>query len=638
MRPYFHLLFFPLVVLLLLITPAFSEEGGQLWVNISETGKVISYYNEFYVVQVSGVASFYNGYNSSLFDVILPVNLPYLTLFETQGTNFFQGRSFSFLQFTPYETKEISYEIRGVTPIDPMINNMSVLTSAMYNLTPTMYAFIKTKIDKAPIEEVTLNTTKLKSIKNRRLITAVVENPTDMVYNLSGIKIIKTGSENITAEMKRWTFPENDQYITLGVKETWKKDIFDYNCTEGEVYWLSIDIVFVVHSIISDVNGRHNVFRFNQEELELINKTLNESEISSNLTSYLEHLLFMKKSYSKTYFVPGDTVDVDIRVNNFAPIARSINVTDFIPYGFRVITDDNANFSSNTTLYWNRVVNPDSSLAIRYTLEYFDEDTLGLDYFEPAILKYTNETFYSQRISFVRQYIPEKKIFVQKKLQSSINNEYLVTIKVQNLGEGTINDIYIKEFLDAGNEFREITVSPVSPTSRDLWRIPELKKNDIWEVSYITDDNIALTALPAVLGVQNSVVLKTLIFEQTVRNEWIKSAVPIIEKIGIGIIIAIPVLLIVLNIRDRIRVKKSGRKNVNPFNAEGYNINGEKRSYQQGSQQAASVQPAQSAQSVPFYYQAPSSALDAANRKEAHQNIDELKKAHDQVGHKNDNL
>jgi hypothetical protein len=647
MKLYLLLLFFLPVLFLLLISPAICEECGALYVNISESGKVISYYNEFYVVQVSGTATFYNAYNSTLFDIFVPANLPYLTLFETQNTSFFQGSSFSFLQFAPFETKEISYEIRGVTPIDPMIDNKSVLTSAMFNLTPKMYAFIRTKIIKAPIEEITLNTTGVKSIKNRRLITAVIENPTDMTYNLSGIKIIKTGSENITAELKRWTYPEDGGFITLGVKEIWKKDIFDYNCTEGEVYWITLDIVFVVHSIISDINGIHHVLRFNQDELELINKTLNESELAGNPGSYLEHLLFMKKSYSKTYFVPDDIVDVDIRINNFAPIARAVNITDYIPYGFRVVTDDNANFSSNTTLYWNRVINPDSSLAIRYTLEYFDEDTLGLDFFEPAILKYINETFYSQRISFVRQYIPENKLFVQKKIQSSINNEYVVTLKVQNLGEGTINEIHIKEFLDVKSQFREITLSPID---KGIWSIPQLKKNEVWEVSYITDDNIALTTLPAVLGIQNSVVLKTLIFEQTVRNEWIRNAIPLIEKIGIGVIITIPLVLFILNRKNKLRKRRQNvrQKNTNSFNIQGNGFNEGKinnNDDQQGSsaqQRFQSVQStsqsAQSVQSTYVDYQAPSSPYDEINRKEAHENIDELKKAHEQVGHKNDNI
>jgi hypothetical protein len=619
-----YLLLLLSVALLLTVNMGIAEESGLLYVNIIETGKVISYYDEFYVVQVSGTASFYNGYNSTVFDIVVPASLPYLSLYE-KDTDYFNFNSFYFLQFTPFETKELQFEIRGVTPVDPMINNMSVLRSAMFNFKPRMYAFIKTSIDKAPIEELTVNTSRVKSIKNRRLITAIIENPSNTVFNISSVKVIKTGSENITAEMKRWTFPENEQYITLGANSIWKEDIFDYNCTEGEVYWLSVDVVFDVQSYI---NGTHTILRFNQDELELINKTLNESEIYGNITSYLEHLLFMKKSYSKTYFVPGDTVDVDIRVNNFAPIARIINVTDFIPYGFKVISDASANFSSNTTLYWNRVVNPDSSLAIRYSLEYTDEDTLGLDYFEPAILKYTNETFYSQRVSFVRQYIPEKKIFVQKKLESSINDDYLVTIKVQNLGESTLKDLHIKEFLDEGNQFREITISPIS---KGLWRIPELKKNDIWEVSYITDENQALTTLPAILGVQDSVVLKTLVFEQTVRNEWIISTINIIEKIGVGIIIAIPVLLIILSMRNKPKKNPERKDGINSLNAQDIGDASLKQS-----RQGIKTQPTQPVATQ--YYQAPSSPMEEVNRKEAKENINELKKTHEQIGHKNDNM
>jgi len=618
----------------IILKPVISD--GVFLVDIVEDGKVISYYDEYYVVQVEGTMTVYNGYNATMFEIMIPISLPYLALFETSNTEYYKRNHFYFLQFAPLETKSFTYEIRGVTPLNPTDNNMSVLRTAMFNKTPAVYSTILSRIQKAPIEEVAVNTSEIKSVLNRRLVTVTLQNPSNTkYYNISSVKVIKTSSENITQEMKRWTYPTDLPYIWLGPFEIWTEDIIDYNCSEGEVYWMSSEIDIDIESY---VNGSHDVFRYDQEDLEIINRTLNESELGGNLTGFLEQLLFVKKSYSKTHFLVGDKVTVDIRMNNFAPISRQINVTDFIPYGFRIISDDNANISTNTSLFWMRNVNPDSSTRISYTLEYFDKETLGLDYFEPAIIKYNNETFYTQRTSFIRQFIPEKKVFVQKKLRSSINDEYVVTVKIQNLGESPLNNIHIKEFLDAGDLFREITVAPVS---KGMWKIDELGKDEVWEVSYVTNDNLALTTLPAVLGVRNNVVLKTLIFEQTVRNEWVSSTVETIEKIGVGVLIVLPIVLIILNRRRRMHKENELRKTAGKIKKlkkesephPSLSINVLKRESNNGKEFPDSPD----TRHEDYHSRDNKHGSEEDNKEFAHENIDKLKNVHDDTGHDGDN-
>ncbi|MBN2458500.1 hypothetical protein JXB31_05205 [Candidatus Woesearchaeota archaeon] len=606
-------------------------------VDINEEGKVISYYDEYYVVQTQGTVDVFNGYNASMYQIMLPVKLDYLTLFETSSTDYWKHNHFYFLEFKPYETKTFDYEIRGVTPKDPMYLNMSVLRTAMFNRTPAVYSTLISRIQKMPIEAVDVNTSRIRSVKNRRIITVSLENPSDTkYYNISSIKVIKTSSENITNEIKRWTYPEDVPYVWLGPFETWKKDIVDYNCTEGEVYWLSSEIDL---EIFSYVNGTHRVLRFDQEDLNLINKTLNESEIEGNISAYLEHLLFVKKSYSNTHLLPEDIITADIRINNFAPINRTVYVTDFIPYGFKVLDDCNATEKTDSDISWSLVVNPDSSASIRYKMEYVDYDTLGLDYFEPAIIRYKNNTFYTQRTSFVRQYIPEKKVFIQKKIRSSINDEFVVTVMLQNLGETSLENIHVKEFLEAGDQFREITIVPAS---KGLWEIPKLEKDESWEVSYVTNDNLALTTLPAVLGIENNVVLKTLVFENTIKNEWVHSTVHMIEKIGVGLLIALPLLLIVMNRRRRMKKESTLRglgKRISRLKQDSMpNPNDSIDLLKRETALHKEFPDLPKTERTGLLKGISSNNYDKdANKAEAHKNLEQLKDLHDEIGHDKDN-
>ena len=88
--------FRPIIFLLfafVLLKPA----SAVFLVDITEQGKVISYYDEYYVVQVEGTMSVYNGYNATMFEITIPLSLPYLTFFETSDTDHFKRLHFYFV-------------------------------------------------------------------------------------------------------------------------------------------------------------------------------------------------------------------------------------------------------------------------------------------------------------------------------------------------------------------------------------------------------------------------------------------------------------------------------------------------------------------------------------------------------------
>lgn len=525
----FFIFFF---ALLLLVTPICL--ANHISIVTEEKGKVISYYDEYYVVRVNGTATVKNSYDSTLYSIKIPFSLDTLSIFE-QGSSYVNDGAIEFLKLNPGQEVTIDYQIRGITAINPQENNMSVLRSGL-SKNVEYQALIISKLDKSEIEYTEVNTSAIRSKAGRRVVSIILDNPSQTEYNITELKVTKTSTMDANEESARWSFPEDGGVVVLPAKSTIQEDVVDSNAVEGEVYWLSFDIANEFKFVRND---SHNIYNFNQDDLlNPENQTVEELEELGNYSDYLDYMLYAKKSVSKTQVMPNDVIEIDLRVNNFAPINRNITVIDTIPYGFELISNDSKMTRNGEKLSWTKNVNPDGGMRILYKLKYVDEDLLGIDYFEPAEIRYDNNTAFTRRIPFVRKYIPEKKVFIQKKIRSSINDEFVVDISVRNMGESSINDLYIKEFLKAEDIFREITKSP---KEKGLWIIPELKTDEVWEVSYVTGNTEALTALPEIFGVAKNAMLKTLVFENIVRNAWITGTVNILEKIGISVLIITPV-------------------------------------------------------------------------------------------------
>jgi len=511
-------------LMLLLVSAVAAQQQEAVIVNITESGKVTSYFDEYWVVNVQGTMTIYNPYNTSFDYLRFPINLGTLTMYEDNATDILKQTEIYVNFLEAQETVIAEYIIRGVSAYDPMEGNVSVLRNSIISDKASLYTFMSSHIQKSEIENESLLTKEIKKREKRRLVVVTLENPSPLAQNVSLIRVLKTPAQDPNNELREWSFPGP---IRIEPKSIWTQDILDENSTEGEVYWLSTEAnTEAVPIFVSD----HIINRFTQEDLYRVeNGSIDQSELLENITSYLEHLMYMKKSVSDTVLVPGETVSVTVKVNNFAPISRYVNLTETIPSGFEIISSGDANTSVLRTLKWYDKINPDTSRLFKYDLEFVDNDTIGLDYFEAAVLTYENETLYSERIPFIRQYIPEKKIFVQKKLRYSLSDEIVVQIQIQNLGESKITNLYVREFLGSNDVFREISKAP---ESKGRWLIPELKRNEIWEVTYVTNENKAVNLLPEVYGVDKKIVLKTLVFENIVRNEWITPAIRAVEIIA----------------------------------------------------------------------------------------------------------
>ena len=518
------LVFFLASALVLTLFSLPDASADRLLVNMTERGKVTSYYDQFWVVQVNGVLTIHNPFNSSFDFVSLPFDLGTLNIIERSDTDYIKPDEIYLPFLSPQQTVTIEYTIRGISAYDPMVDGKGVLYSAFQDQTATLYTFMISKVQKAPVENETIDSSGVKSVAERRLISVSLENPSDIRQNVTSIKVIKTTEQDPNNELEAWHFPEDAEQIVIKPGAKWEEDIIDYNASDGEVYWLSSE---VLTDTIPVYMQSEFIKRFTQEDLlNVANASLSEKEYLENVTSYLEHLMYLKKTVSKSLFLPGDDVVVKVKLNNFAPISRTFNLTETMPQGFVRVEGDKANHTSDNILRWNRRANPDSTELITYKLRYVDNETVGLDHFEPAVVTYENETLYSERIPFVRQYIPEKRIFVQKELRYSLNDEIVVSIQVRNMGQSNIEDLYVREFLGANDVFREISIQP---EAKGRWRISLLKRGETWEVTYVTNENDAVNLLPEVFGVDKNVVLKTLVFQNVIKNEWIAPAMHVIE-------------------------------------------------------------------------------------------------------------
>jgi hypothetical protein len=517
-----RIIFIFLMILFILFSSNVMADD-QLILNISEEGKVTSYYDQYWVVNVQGKVVVTNPFNNSFDYIRINFDLGTLTAIESNETNYLTPSGIYIPFIAARESVEFEYVIRGISAYDPMKNDWTVMRSAISSQTK-LFSFLISNIRKSEIENETIDTSQIKSYENRRLVIVSIINPTDLYQNITSIKVIKTLTQDPNNELRTWYFPEGPDQIIISPRSEWTKEIIDYNSSDGEVYWLSTDALTDTKPLFID---DQIIVRFTQDDLYNVeNGSLSEKETLENITKYLEHLMYLKKSVSDTLLIPGDSVNVEIKVNNFAPINRDITVKEKIPSGFEVVDEGYANLTGTNELIWDSKVNPDTSKLIRYELKYIDNVSLGLDYFDATELKYENETLYSQRIPFIRQYIPEKKIFIQKKLRYSVEDEIVVQIQMQNMGESDIKDIYVKEFLGANDVFREISVAP---ESKGRWKIPLLEKGTIWEVTYVTNENDAVNLLPEVYGVDKKIVLKTLVFENVVHNEWLISPIKFIE-------------------------------------------------------------------------------------------------------------
>jgi hypothetical protein len=495
---------------------------------------------------------------------MFPYDLGYLTIFEMSETDYVQQNQIVLDEIEENEIIGIDYEIRGITLTNPLVNDQAILFNVMKTQRPVISPYLISEIRKAEIENETISkdTYGIRRRRGRRLITVTLRNPAGLSFNITRIEVLKTNTMNLTDSniLQRWVFPEDGGIIRLQPFDSWTMDITDLNSTDGEIYWLTNDLDIDSFPVFS---SNHSIeWVYPPEFINVENNTLSEEESQFDNISFMERFMFFKKTVqkigglgeadlSKISFFPNDRVEIKLQVANFAPIARKIDLVDYIPSGFEIYNYSYNPSVAEKSIEWKDVMVPaDKSMTFRYRLEYKDEESLGIDYFDQAVLNYENETLYSKRIPFIRRYIPEKRMFLQKVVTPLIDDEMKVKILLQNLGEGDIEDLYIKEFLSSSDDFREMTVLPDDMEKR-VWKIDKLDSQETWVVEYVTNRNDRMYLFPQILGVEKNVVMKTMVFQPEVTiGHRIYDSIPVLAVVGVILIVLFPVTLFIMQ-RER---------------------------------------------------------------------------------------
>jgi len=492
--------------------------AGDVEINITEVGKTISYYGEYYVVNVNGTISFTNPANESLYDLVIPLALSPLTI--TVEKPYASGR-------TILET----HLIRQLG-LDPGVD--SEITYRIYSKS------IGTLMKAIPEQPGVPN--------SNRLISVVLRNPTSLQYDIEFVKVIKTSgmqpSYNVSnGFLDSWEFPSVTLFggrfnqNQLSAYEEYTIDFIDTNSTEGEIYWLNTN--YYIPNV--SLSGTDLTSHYTEEDIELI--VLNETNVTTFVIenqTFMEFPIFLRKTVSDTILFPGDLVNVELNLYNFEPSSKSVVLKDYIPSGFKILTEG----LNGTEFTWDMKLSPNSIEKIIYDLEYYDEDSIGLDYFKSAEVSVDERTFYSRSIPFVRKFVPEKILFVQKKLKYITGDEIEVTLELRNMGESSVKNIVLREFLKSKNTFREITQQP---DRKGTWKIDSIQSGETWTVTYITNEHENINLFPEIYGVESSYVMKSMLLESIIHSKFKLSSVNAMEIIGLAMLVLVPLIYFIFS-------------------------------------------------------------------------------------------
>ena len=493
---------------------------------VDEKGTVISFYEKYFVVNTKGTIEIQNPSSNDINSLSIPMHFHelYMNLSDVEGIRYRKG-ALDIENLMANTSKTVRYSIVGITSYKDLVDDDTVFEGALDRSDIRLNTRSVGTLKKAPIEDPAKG-----GEANERLISVDYRNPTEFAFSINSIKVVKTSGMDVSNELESWQFDKESGEIRPG--EVWNIDFIDDDAHEGEVYWLTVDLK--LRSFMMQAHG--NLTYLTQDELFRIqdNRT-NATENVSMGGPLLKERVFLRKKISQSIVNMGQTIEVVLLANNFAPTdIRDAWMKDPVPEGFKV-TDARQGSVRDGAVRWDNVtLNGRETRRMSYELTYVENESVGLDYFEPAMLRYENKTVYSRAKPFVRSYVPEKKLFVQKSLEFLSDDEVKVSISLQNMGETELKDIVVSDFLASDYEFKEVT-RPFAKKGK--WDIDRLGRLEQWEVTYVTNTMGALNTFPNIYGVDERSVLKTVLLSNVIETSYQSPTMRGIEIIGVIIVL-----------------------------------------------------------------------------------------------------
>jgi hypothetical protein len=533
--------FFIILLFVAFAPPVFASDSVD--VTIVEGGRITSYFNQYWVVNVDGNVTIANPTARDLFEVSIRFDIGSLAIIDVDSTGQLLSGSINIPRIPANSTVRLPYTIVGISLTDPALPAKGVLYTGLTKFAPVIYSDTFGQLQKANLENENLTG------RPGRLISVELRNPTGFQFTINSLRVIKTPQLDPNQILAEWSLVNTTNPLTLSPDQLFVRDILDRDSAEGLVYWLDAD-VFISRVRFIDVS---NVTRYTEMNLsippEFLNYTLNETN-ASNRSALVTPTIALRKVADQQVVVADRPLAVSLVINNYAQRLIDVSVADPLPPGFMFVDGAGWTQRPDGSLSWRGTVSAKNAVVPQYRIRLNDTSTSGFDFLDAARVNYESVTMYSNTVPFIRQFLPTQRLYVQKKIRFEDDDAVAVTITVQNLGSTGVRDVLLKEYLQDADVFSQISVAP---DEKGLWSIPFIAPGDTFEVTYYTTRDSQLNFLPNLYGVPNGEILRSLVLENVISSAWTRVRTRSLEIVGVLLLLSLPVLYFVFkgNIRGK---------------------------------------------------------------------------------------
>jgi hypothetical protein len=313
----------------------------------------------------------------------------------------------------------------------------------------------------------------------------------------------------------------------------------------------------VLGTAISRANGLNNYYEFTQDSLTtavksvapveekdsgkiIVSKSDTQFTLESLATTYAGLPFIITKTISKEKIIPGDIVEVSIKVNNVDVVSKIVTITDNIPDEFIHVERTNLP-TGKRQLVWNFNMNKGSSRVVSYKMMYVGNST-GAKKLNPALVEFEIYNMTSKNITIFRDIPKSTEAYVQKNIKYLANNMARIEINVLNPGDKTIDELHVAEFI-GGAMFKE---ESIKTPFKGEWILRDLNPGETWKVSYLTKNHELIENSPNVFSYEQDVEVDHQLFIDNERERegglW-KESRSIFIPIGIILVLLTELLV-----------------------------------------------------------------------------------------------
>ena len=559
---------FSLLILFSFFSMSFSQMSSDEIVQVVDERVVITeLLNGEYTISISGTFEITNPtLTSRIYEYRVLVEPPkevFGSFSSVQGNTSIVYLGFKGYDLMPNETLKLKYSFSGdinSSEIEYFENGGSFIekyASSTYVVKSSI------SIDK-PIRE-----DENSSVESRRYVSSLVKNPSEFSIFVKDLEVYRTLVSDV--------FMENS--YSLGVKssveiEPFKEESVDFedeSSSSNSIYWVRAEVSAqsVYNVSVSYSFKKQSRSGGSSDKSEKSDLGVSEGSGLKYNEKDLENLV-VKKDVDKVLVSVGEDVSVFVNVINLGkePL-YNISFIDEIPKGYELKAISSEPISkrayktgygelsqSDQDVEWARnsvkveenmlyflvdKIEPYSQRVFKYVLTRIEEGEGSLTYLKPVeFLNGFGGQATVEGVLLLDSVLGSGKLFVQKEVEWLDSKYSKVEITIKNVGEGVVSNFKLIDEIEERYIIKDILKS-FSQGKRGEWKIDELTPNSQWSVSYLVESHEGVSQLPLLVGVEQSEVYGTLLFDSQVHIDILQRGT-MIEKIGFGVTIFLVLL------------------------------------------------------------------------------------------------